>query len=1144
MTDLADSLELQRELGRGVTGIVHLARLREPLGDLRTGSPIAVKVLDGEAARDPRARDAFRREEDAGRSVDHPGLVRVLGVGELNSEPALLLRYAEGQSLREFLEESGPASEESLRALGAVLSGALSALHDAGWAHGDVKPENVRIGDSAVLLDLGFARRLDGDLDAPRSGSLPYLAPERTSGGPATAESDVFALGVILHELATGQHPFAPLASRDPELWLGAMRDGGEVQPSRVHPRLSPLFDALVADMLAADPLDRPAARDVEEALSAGETSAWWCERRTANRLTPQPAGGSMPFVGRDHELQTLEAALEQADRGRGGMIWLEAPDGMGKGRLVDVFLRRARLGASQPLVLRERCTPQEQERSEQPIRVLLRQYLQLARREPAGPRARALLDAILPPRLTASLTRSLDATAGTPEVAETTSLAQWLLALGRSRLTIVYIEGIDHADDPTLEILSRVAEDLEGTRLLLLLSARGSTTRGRRRARRRMSLAGRATSRMTLSPLKEADVLEVVLQLFGEDNPRRRLARVLMERSGGSPDALGDQLASMQTRGQIWLRPDGRMDLQVPPEEIQVPDTLRRATHERLGELPERDRTWLERFSVMGGAAEPQFLSEAWEETTAGELDQVLSRLRTTGWLVPFGGQNRFARPSLRDAVYDSIPVERRSRMHHEAAEALATAVERRPSQSLSFQRAQQLRAVGQHGEVLETVSTLLDDPRTRSVPGRARTLARWGLEAVEELGREGDPVDPRVVLHLLELGTDAADRLGARNDQRRLLDQLSNLSFDPDEDTAEVARVYLLHGQYAMTIGQYGLSRGWLETAASMFERAGEPEREAVARLRLATLQGHVGALAEAETLARTTLRLSSTSQVRGRACGILAAVALLRDEFELTLRLVDRALHHLREAPEDATAHGDLAEVYLLQARTYRVVGRPRRASTALERAREHANRSGDRRIEVDAGARQGRLLVDMRQEREAELELREARVTALEIEYPRGEALASLFLGTLLAENDEPEAPRILERTTELAKDIGAGRVEALGLALRARLAIQAADLEVADGLSQKAHRLFSRLGGELADRVVVEATRALVLEGIGRISESEALMVALERRVRRVNEAIRAPVLRQRHRRATGSLLKAARTTDGPVYPRLGLRQVR
>lgn len=1144
MTDLADSLELQRELGRGVTGIVHLARLREPLGELTAGSPIAVKVLDAEAARDPRARDAFRREEEAGRSVDHPGLVRALGVGELNSEPALLLRYAEGQSLRDFLEQEGPASEESLRAFGAVLAGALSALHGAGWAHGDVKPENVRIGESAVLLDLGFARRLDGDLDAPRSGSLPYLAPERTSGGPASKESDVFALGVILHELATGQHPFAPLASRDPELWLGAMREGGEVQPSRVHPRLSPLFDALVADMLASDPSDRPSASEVEEALSGGESSTWWSERRAASRLSPRPAAGSMPFVGRDQELQSLEEALEQAGRGQGGLIWLEAPDGMGKGRLVDVFLRRARLGGGEPLVLRERCTPQEQERSEQPVRVLLRQYLQLARREPAGPRARALLEAILSPRLAESLTRSLDATAGTPEVAETTALASWLLALGQSRLTIIYIEGIDHADDPTLEILSRVAEGLEGTRLLLVLSAEGSTTRGRRRTRRRMSLAGRATCRMALSPLTEADVLQVVLQLFGEDNPRRRLARVLLERSGGSPDALCDQLASMQTRGQLWLRPDGRMDLRVSPEEIQVPESLRRATHERLGELPERDRTWLERLSVMGGAAEPRIISEAWDETTTGELDQALARLRTTGWLVPFGGQNRFARPSLRDAVYDSIPQERRSRMHHEAAAALAIAVERRPSQTLSFQRAQQLRAVGQHHEVLETVSSLLDDPRTRSIPARARTLARWGLEAVESLGRDGDPVDPRAVLHLLELATDAADRLGARNDQRRLLDQLSNLSFDPDDDPAEVARVYLLHGKYAMTIGQYGLSRGWLETAASLFERAGEPEREAVARLRLATLQGHLGALAEAETLARTTLRLSSMSLVRGRACGILAAVALLRDEFELTLRLVDRALHHLRQVPEDATAHGDLAEVYLLQARTYRVVGRPRRASTALERARRHASRSGDRRIEVDAGARQGRLLVDMRKESDAELELREARVTALEIEYPRGEALASLFLGTLLAENDDPEAPRILERTTGLAEEIGAGRVEALGLAIRARVALQEGDLETAEELSMRAHQLFSRLGGELADRVVVVATRALVLEGIGRSSESESLMASLERRVRRVNEAIRAPILRQRHRRATGSLLRAARTTDGPVNPRLGLRELR
>jgi len=1144
----APPFELERELGHGAVGEVWLARLTAPAWGLAAGEPLAVKLLRPGADHE-RGRAALERELSVARAVEHPALARVHQAGLCARGPYLALELVPGATLRERLAQGGPLPEDALRAIGADLAGALAALHAAGWIHGDVKPENVRLraDGRAVLLDLGLALRRDEDPRAARSGTLPYLAPEQTQGGRATPASDVFALGILLHECSTGRHPFPPGDGADAERWLASIRRGGEVLPSRIRPELSPLFDAVVREALATTPAARPAAAVVGEVLARGEASEWWhaIAARDEGRARTPDLRGVTPFAGRSRELAELDEAWAEARRGHGRLIWLEGPFGMGKARLVDTFVRRARSRPGAPLVLRERSTVQEEERGEHPVRVLLRQFLGLARHEVPGPSALARLRELLPHDVAASLAAALGAVPDAPSVrpiAESTALARWLLALGRERPLVVSLEGVDSAGATTLDVLARVAEDLARTSLLLIVSVRGGelpASADGGRAARLAGLAGRANLRLALGPLSEDEVLGWVLQLFGSNTPRRRLARVLHERSGGSPASLSEVLAGLRSRAQVRTTATGRLELSIPPEEIHVPASLRRSILERIEELDPRERAWLERCAVLSSHLERPFLARVYPDASPAELDGVLAALRESGWLVPYGSRFRFARATVRDAVYESIPPARRDALHAEAARALGEIAAERSSASLSFHRAQHLRAGGRQAEVLAEIQPLLDDPRVVAAAGQALTLARYGLEALDVLPESDERA--RLRLRLLELAADSADRLGARDDQRRFLDQLSRLALDPDRDPGAVARVYLLHGQYATSVGQYGLSRGWLGTAADLFARAGQSDAQGLALLRLAYVQGHLGQLAEAERLAQASLDLAADDLGRARALTALATVSLVRDEYELTLRWIDRALQHLRAARDASSAMTDFADTYLLQSRTYRLVGRPRRAFAALERARRHAAHVGDRRLEVEAGARLGRLLLDANQPAEAELELREARITAREIEYRRGEALASLFLGTLLAEGDDPEAPSVLERTTGVAHELGLGRVEALARALRARIALQRGLQDEAERLSRAAFELFEPLGGELSDRIVIAATRSLVLLRGGRREEADALAGELERRVRRVNERIQAPILRQRHRRAAFRLLAASLTSEGPVYPRMALR---
>ena len=133
--------------------------------------------------------------------------------------------------------------------------------------------------------------------------------------------------------------------------------------------------------------------------------------------------------------------------------------------------------------------------------------------------------------------------------------------------------------------------------------------------------------------------------------------------------------------------------------------------------------------------------------------------------------------------------------------------------------------------------------------------------------------------------------------------------------------------------------------------------------------------------------------------------------------------------------------------------------------------------------------------------------------------------------------------MLERATRLAQEVGLNRLEALGLAMRARLARQNGDLTQATELSERSTELVARYGAELADRVVIAGTRSLILRESGDMGASRDIRKSLERTLRRENERLPSALLRQRHHRATSALLEASLSPDGPVYPRVRLRNL-
>ena len=249
-TQLGRDYVLHEEIGSGALAVVHRATSR--LG----GPALAAKVLRPEFSADRRVRELFVREEVALRDLHHGSIVGVHDFVVEGGRMALLMEYVDGPNLRAHLASHGgrlPAAE--VISIGAQLAGALAYAHAQGVVHLDVKPENVLVRSSsptAVKLgDFGVAGIL-AEAGAAAGGTVQYSAPEVARGGATTAAADMYSLGVLLAELATGRRPTPGRTD------LSAL-------PAALHD--------VVADCLDAGARNRPSARSVAAQLRSADTS-------------------------------------------------------------------------------------------------------------------------------------------------------------------------------------------------------------------------------------------------------------------------------------------------------------------------------------------------------------------------------------------------------------------------------------------------------------------------------------------------------------------------------------------------------------------------------------------------------------------------------------------------------------------------------------------------------------------------------------------------------------------------------------------------------------------------------------------------------------------------------------------------------
>jgi tetratricopeptide (TPR) repeat protein len=978
-------------LGSGAMGTVFLG--------LHGTDRVAIKVFHPHLLEQPGFLDRFRREAEMGLRVDHPNVVRTLDsrTQVVDGLPCyyLVMEYVEGITLREVLEDEGVQQEALLREIGRQVALGLEAIHASRIVHRDLKPENVLItrDDEVKIMDLGVALLRDETIRLSSSGqflgSILYAAPEQFPGTErieVDGRADLYALGMVLYELAAGDHPcYDGSMVRALEL----RSDGGFRRLGEVRLDVSEFFEEIVHTLLEKDREDRfPSASTLVETLAEGEASRWWRSRARRGAPPARPPRRisirrDTRLHGRGEELRRLETAFEEVETGRGRVLLLTGEAGVGKTRLVDELVGRL-LAESRDLAFLfgayppggaatatgAFCTAFREHLGDEGLEEVVRSHL---RRVPGLASGFAAFLRGEPGPGGSTLDR---------ESAQT-AFVEVLRSLASRRPIVLALDDLQLAPEEGHALFAALAWAIPEHRVLLLGTARPGLPDAWVSQLVRLP----HVERVRLGRLSPAGVEEILLDLLRSESMVAEVAPTVATWSEGNPFFVLEAFRGLEEKRLLVRTSSGAWRAEGALAGFPTPATVRDLIETRISSLAEKDRALLDVAACLGHVFDPVLAGEAIGMGAIAAL-RTLDRLERSHRLVR-ATVDRFAfdHHLVREALYEGLSRPLREGLHAALGEALERRHEadsRDPGTlvgDLPVILCEQFLAGGKSRRAVRYLDAALDRLEASGGNHDALRLAERALEIPGLL--EG----ARRASMLLR-AAEFLEIVGRREDGQEAARKAVDLALESEEPLLRI-RAWRLLGTFAL--GERP------EEAADLLRRAGELAREI----------GHAGE--EAATLMQ-----------EGNLAAGAGRCAEARGRYERVLEL-GRDLGNRRQI---ARAFGGLGNSCLR-------IGRMEEALENARRCCELFIEVEDRLGELRARGLLGATLVQLGRHAEGERELRHQLLLAREIGYRRGECLATGNLGLLHYNQDHLEQAREqFSRALEIATEIGDRQMEAL------------------------------------------------------------------------------------------------------------------
>ena len=689
--------EIISPLGAGGMGEVWRAR------DTRLNREVAIKVLPASLANDADRLLRFEQEARATSALNHPNIVTIHELGDVEAGRFIVMELVDGRTLRALIDEG--LSPDALAQLGSQMVKALGAAHAAGITHRDIKPENIMVRDDGYVkvLDFGLARLVPRGMDAEAAtlqytrpgtllGSTRYMSPEQARGESVSHPSDIFSLGMIFYEMATGRHPFVTDSILGT---LNAITQQVPLTPSRLNPEIPSAIEILILRMLEKDSRLRPTAGEVEIALAEIGGQSLSGESRSPV-LRPR----TRHTVGREKAHAELREALTSAFAGKGLLMCVPGEPGMGKTTLVEDFLSDLRAGSQACIIARGRCSERLAGTEAylpwlEALDSLLRGADGQSRASLLGGESITQTTKRLAPTWYAqamplqpddsSVERLLAERAASQERMKR-EFGALLEEVSERRPLVLFFDDLHWADVSTIDLLAYLASKFDSMRVLIIATYRPSDLLLAKHPflQVRPDLQARGVCReIELEFLSRSEIEKYLALEFPEHRFPAELPALIHAKTEGNPLFMADLVRYLRDRGVI-AEQQGRWVLaqSLPSIERDLPESVRGMIERKIAQLSEEDRRLLVAASVQGYEFDSAIVAKSLDLDPA-DVEERLEALERVYALVRFINERefpgrlltlryRFVHVLYQNALYASLRPTRRAQLSATVAEAL----------------------------------------------------------------------------------------------------------------------------------------------------------------------------------------------------------------------------------------------------------------------------------------------------------------------------------------------------------------------------------------------------------------------------------------------------------------------------------------
>ncbi|MFN0120615.1 MAG: serine/threonine-protein kinase PknK, partial [Blastocatellia bacterium] len=620
------------KIGAGGMGEVYLAE------DTRLKRRVALKLLPAELTAEAERVRRFEQEAQAASALNHPNIITVYDIGESDAGRFIVMELVAGRTLRAVMAEG--RSLDTVLTLGQQMAKALSAAHAAGITHRDIKPDNIMVRDDGYVkvLDFGLARlspmrnadcglrNEEAETLAQQTtpgtimGTVAYMSPEQARGEMVSHPSDVFALGIVLYELATGRHPFKAETLVG---YLHAITLQTPAPPQQWQPSLPAALNDLLLRMLEKEASQRPAASEIALALQEIERDQ---EREKGRKgegekgsdsatlilsSTAVPSVPSTPIrhtVGRATERHELRAAFNNTKTTRGSLVCVAGEPGIGKTTLVEDFL--AELAAEQQCTIaRGRCSERlAGTEAYLPLLEALESLVQNDQRHASTMKqlAPTWYAQVVPlSGDSEESARLLNEVKAASQERMKRELANFLQAVAQNQPLVIFFDDLHWADVSTIDLLSFLAGKFDALRVLIVVTYRPSDMLLAKHPflQIKPDLQARGLCReMLLEFLTEAEIAEYLALEFPDNRFPPEFPQLIHAKTEGSPLFMADLVRYLRDRGVIAQTSGAwKLEQTLPGIERELPESVRGMIERKIAQLEPEDRKLLTAASVQG---------------------------------------------------------------------------------------------------------------------------------------------------------------------------------------------------------------------------------------------------------------------------------------------------------------------------------------------------------------------------------------------------------------------------------------------------------------------------------------------------------------------------------------------------------------